>query len=157
MLTVYTGTLVGICLFVCSCTWYTTGRMELDQLTEYKNEGFSLQHPKNVVVQKETPVEDFNIYKFLYNKDTLLSAYVGNQPSFKPDVEGIISQENGFINALPFERIRTREPNGTIRVEVLIKFSEGRDGPMFMHFWYFDLPSDLETVAEKIIASTREL
>lgn len=145
---------MGICLCCASCGY---NRMKECKMQEYVDEGFSFRHPRNVVVEKETPVEDFNIYKFKYNKDILLSAYVGNQPSFKAGVQGITLKKSGFVNGLPYQRVRVKEPDGTLRMEVLITFSEGRDWPMFIHFWYFDLPSDLERIAEDVIASTREL
>lgn len=156
ILPVYFLIVIGICFFINSCMWDSSKNMKQHEYIEYKNDGFSLKLLSNVVVKKETPVEDFNIYKFIYKENILLSAYVGNQPSFKTDAQGTVSKKSGFVNELPFQRVRVKERDGTLRTEILIKFSEDRDWPMFIHFWYVDLPPNLERITEDIIASVEQ-
>ncbi|MHC4153794.1 MAG: tetratricopeptide repeat protein [Planctomycetota bacterium] len=133
----------------------STDRCNLEEQgpQEYRDEGFSLKHPTYITINKETPVEDFNIYTFVHKRKTFLSAYVGNQPSF---TAGGHVETGVSANGLAVQRISTKEKDGTIRTQVLISFSENQDWPMFMHFWYQNLPANLEGIAEEIIASVRE-
>jgi hypothetical protein len=60
------------------------------------------------------------------------------------------------INGLAVQRIRVKDEDSRVRTEVLISFSKSQDWPMFMHFWYENLPPNLERIAEEIIASVCE-
>lgn len=112
-----------------------------------------MKYLPKVTVEKETSVEDFNICKSVHKRKTSLSAYVGNQPSFAAGGQlekGVPAKE------LAIKRVRAKEKNATICTEVLVGFSEDQDWPMFLHFWFHNLPANIEEIAEKIIASVRE-
>jgi hypothetical protein len=124
-------------------------------MTVHQAEGFSLSYPTNIRINKTTPVEDFNIYRFIYHNKPILSAYVGNHPSFYENLPEGTKHEKGFINGLPFESFLIKLPDGTLRKELLIKFSEP-DWPNYIHLWYSDLPPTLQIIVEEIILSIQE-
>ena len=131
----------GVCLSVVSC----------DAKKRYKDEGFSLKLPSTVSIKKETPVEDFNIYKFIYEEQVILSAYVGNHPQFNH-----ANTEKGITNGLVSEFFITKDPNGLEQKEILIEFSSHQGWPNYMHFWYSELPPNLEKIVREIIFSVQE-
>ncbi|MFW9894052.1 MAG: hypothetical protein ACFFFO_17745 [Candidatus Thorarchaeota archaeon] len=112
-----------------------------------------MKYPPNVTIEKETPVEDFNTYKFVHKRKTFFSAYFGNQQSFSA---GGRVEKGVSANGLIIQRVRAKEKKATIRIELLVGFSKDWGRPMFMHFWFHNLSANLEETAEQIIASVRE-
>ena len=122
---------------------------------EYRGEVFSIKIPAGVEVEKRRPI-DFFLYDFSIDGEHFLTAYVGNAPSYR----STHAQENtiettGLINNVPFKRIECKSRSGQKHVEVLFQFQRNRC-LMFMHFFYDDIPSNLESIAEKIINSLED-
>lgn len=141
-----------LCVFLSSCT-SNTNSVRKSEAQEYKFDGFSLRYPKNITIKKKTPVEDFDLYEFVYEGQTILSAYVGNFPQ-----DHHANTEKGTINGLMSESFVTKDSNGSEKNEVLIKFSDRRNWPSYIHFWYpSNLRPQLKSVVEQIIVSIKEI
>ena len=122
---------------------------------EYRGEVFSIKIPAGVEVEKRRPI-DFYLYDFGIGGEYFLTAYVGNAPSYR----STHAQENtietkGLINNVPFKRIECKSRSGQKHVEVLCQFPRNRY-LKYMHFFYDDVPSNLESIAEEIINSLKE-
>jgi hypothetical protein len=123
---------------------------------EYTDEGFSIKIPAGVEVEKKVVI-DFLLYYFRIGEEHFLTAYVGNSPSYR----STYAQENtiektGLINNVPFKRVEFKGRSGQKRVEILFRFPSNRFWPKYMHFIYEDIPSNLESIAEKIMNSLKE-
>ena len=122
---------------------------------EYRGEVFSIKIPAGVEVEKKIVI-DFSLYYFRIGEEHFLTAYVGSAPSYR----STHAQENtietkGLINNVPFKRIDSKSRSGQKHVEVLCQFPSHRF-PRYMHFIYDDIPSNLESIAEKIINSLED-
>jgi hypothetical protein len=129
----------------------------ISEYKEYKGGSFAIACPNDITIEKKTPVEDFDIYTFLYRGKVILSAYTGNQPSFdKGEGKGsFFSRRKGQINGLAFKSIRSRK-DGISEHEVLIDF--GNVFPQYIHYWYsLAMTEDEKAIAEGIIHSTKRL
>ena len=123
-------------------------------MTIYKNEGFIVDIPTDLKVRKECPVEDFELHSFVIDTTTILTVYVGNQPSFPScDVKGV-SEMQGEINGYAV-RCVSSESQGKYTREVLFDFSKIHDWPQYLHFSYAYLPLDDARIADQIIDSVR--
>ena len=148
--------LILVWIFVISCD-YNTDYTNRNKNQKRQFEGFTLICPQNIKINKKTPVEDFDIYEFVYDGNIILSAYVGNQPHFYDNVQETTKIEKGFINGLNFESFVSEKSDGPEKKEILIKFSERRDWPNYIHFWYSNLTPEIRKIVEQIISSTEEI
>jgi hypothetical protein len=127
---------------------------EMKDWQEYNDEGFAVKYPGDVTINKSTPVEDFNVYKFICNGREILGAYVGNQPSFHQDVKSGRKLQRGHINKLSFEAVQDVNDKMTSR-QVLISLNIDSGWPKYVHFWYSNLSQKEVEIAEGIINSIR--
>ncbi len=147
--------LITICVLITSCISNIDSAKSNKNLT-HRFEGFTLAYTQNITINKKTPTGDFDIYEFYYDGNIILSAYVGNQPDFYTKAQNSDKIEKGIINGLNFESFTLKQPDGPYKTETLIKFSENRGWPRFLHFWYSDLKPEIRKIAEQIIFSTME-
>ena len=127
-------------------------------LNEYRSKRLSLMYPSSVRLATSTPAHDFDILKFAYQDEVFLSAYVGNHPQFRKIAREGTRDEKGCINNLSFESFYIIDENGKERKNIFIRFSDQADvyWPMYIHYWYYNLPPNLENMAKDIINSTKE-
>lgn len=122
----------------------------------FDGDGFTLVLPESVRIEKEPPSPDFNIYRFIYQGEAIMFAYVGNHPNAMLDGRAVSSERSeGTVNGLSYQRVRVQNMDGTRRTEVFVRFSDGRFWPVFVHFWYAGLPPDVRQVTEAVIASIK--
>ena len=152
---------IGVFLLLTSCMLHNGQSMNKE--IEYTGEGFSIKIPPVVQVEKKSPMGefgDFHLYYFSIDQEHFLTAYIGNAPIFceiRPEDTKIKTGfiKTGLINNMPFKRAELKGLNSYKRVEVLIRFPNN-EWPGCMHFAYDDIPSNLESTAEKIINSIKE-
>jgi hypothetical protein len=126
------------------------------EMETFDGDGFTLVHPKSVRIEKEPRIMDFDIYRFIYQGEVFLSAYVGNQPNARFDGPAVSAgRTDGVVNGLPYQRADIQNTDGTWCTQVLIRFMDGRAWPAFVHFWYSGLAPRSKPVAEAIIASIK--
>jgi hypothetical protein len=124
------------------------------RLSIFENEFFTISYPKGIAIKKETPVEDFDIYYFNYQKKSILKAYVGNHPSLIYKDYGNVKKERGNINGLNYEANIINDPkNNTETGEYIIKLNY--DWPAFIHFWYEELDNNILNEVKRIITSVK--
>jgi hypothetical protein len=127
---------------------------------EYTDEGFSIKIPAGVEVEKKSPLGksgDFLLYYFSIGEKHFLTAYVGNAPSYRSThAQENTIEKTGLINNVPFKRIECKSLSGQKHVEILFRFPSNRFWPRYMHLIYENIPSNLESIAEKIINSLED-
>lgn len=120
-------------------------------------EGFSLVLPDSVVTDKQSPVEDFDIYRFKMGDDLILSAYAGNQPSFPPDqAKGKpgTTESASTIHGCRSQKIVFAGDTGQIESHILVQLRK-QGWPEFVHFWYPSTTPGQTSLAEKIVSSVK--
>jgi hypothetical protein len=124
-------------------------------LTEYVGWGFSVQLPKDIMVQKKTPI-DFDIYSFnKYGKASpFLKAYVGNHPNFPMIPSGSTNLEQIDINGLSAKSITWIDSKGLFGREILITLSQDVKDPNYIHYWYNENSQSDKLLSDQIILST---
>jgi hypothetical protein len=145
-----------ICLSLTSCQQHVSSTPAPDENELYSGTGFTLSHARTISIVKHPSMADFDIYTFLYQGCPILSAYVGNQPDFIYDSKSVLAKSKGVVNGMLCARVQIQQSSAEpVRTHVLFKFPPDRGWPMYMHFWYADLPPDLQAVAEDVIGSLR--
>lgn len=125
------------------------------KITKYQGEGFLLQYPGDIKIEKNSPVEDFYTCTFKLGDKVILSGYIGNQPSLSLKNRQGIEIKRGYINNLAYESYIAHTSDNTKNKEILIKLSD-KEWPMYIHLWYSELTSKYTRIAEKIISSIKK-
>lgn len=124
-----------------------------NQIKIFYGDSFVVEYPKEIIIEVETPA-DFTVYRFKYNDQILLGAYVGHHPSFYSDVaEGAYIKE-GYINNLPYVEAITKGTN-TESKDVLILLKKDDKLPLFIHFMCEELRPEYMELVNKVIFSVR--
>lgn len=119
--------LAFITVWLCSANSW--GRNPMTTAPEDYHEFFEIDLPTSVAVKSESPVEDFILYRFMDNSETILTAYVGNAP----DQHGFSSRATLFRTDTV--QIASHWDNSTlIKREWLIRLCAGQ-WPMYLHFF----------------------
>lgn len=116
---------------------------------EYQGTWFSIQVPANFNVEKTTPVEDFDIFRF-YNKEgkQILGAYAGFHPQFPDGVPAGVKLHEGLLGNKPLEYAEWTDKDGH-KGEFLVQL-DPEEGPV-IHFWYLELTSEELVTVKKIL------
>lgn len=110
--------------------------------------------PKDMNVTHSSPVEDFEIYRFRFDGEDFLQAYVGNQPLFPSQKVDGAEEIDRIINGLKAHSISWRDSADLRSREVLIEINDGK-WPRVVHFSYHRLLPRRAKTADRIIDSVR--
>ena len=146
----YLGIFLGLLCILVIVFFYSRTK-----LLTYQGEGFSLRYPKELNIEKKSPVEDFYIYTFKLGDKLILSAYVGNQPSLSLKDTKQVKFTDGQIDKLEYKSYQVQISDSVNDKEVLIKLSKDK-WPVYIHFWYSKLNRSQAALADKIIFSVRK-
>lgn len=125
-----TLTVFGICQIVIPCAKEV--RMEKEVAIA---EGLVVKVSEAVQIRKTSPAEDFDFLRFVFRDEVILSAYVGNAPSFPTEKcrgEAKDTMLGGF-RAREMVCVRDAGGGGYSR-ELLVDLGVPRGWPRFVHF-----------------------
>lgn len=125
--------------------------VKTNSLKEICTDDFSVKYFDNTNVFKEE-MTDFTLYRFKNRDQLILSVYIGNFPSLFNCKEKNVDIKSDIINEIPCKIYTWYCHKNTESKEVLFKFSDN-GWPIYLHFWYIDLPSQYAEVANDIINS----
>lgn len=130
------------------------GCMALAQTKTYEGWGFTIQIDPQIQVSKKSPVEDFELYTFMYDGREILHAYAGNHPSFGKEAPQSAKEARSALRNLQVRRLDWRDTSQSECAEVLMSF--GADHlPAYLHYSYSGLSASDARIANQIISSTR--
>jgi hypothetical protein len=133
-----------ICLSVSVC-------FAEDDWVDYHGTGFKVSIPGNIRVEKTSPVEDFDIFRF-FNKEgkQILGAYAGNAPQFPDRVPEDVKLQEGILGGNPLKSAEWTDKDG-FRGEFLVRLAPGIPFPVFIHLWYLELNPAERNIAKEIL------
>ena len=123
----------------------------------YNAQGFSLRVPRYETQVTEDMAVDFCTYKFRYKEKTVLCVYVGNHPSFGEKIKAFknAKEEKTKLKGYPMHSVTRKTSTGIVSRDVLLDLSSrSQMWPRFIHFWYKNIPSEMASVGDEMIAST---
>ena len=114
--------------------------------------GLSIACPGEIGVKKESPVEDFVLYRFSDSSGPFLLLYLGNQPqplSGKPNAI-VRSQLNHEFTA---DVVKRAETDGTSSGQIRVVLARGMTWPSVAQFEYEHLSRERLSLVQSIAAS----
>ena len=122
---------------------------------DYKGTGFKVSIPGNIRVEKTTPVEDFDVFRFFDSSGKqILGVYAGNHPQFPERVPEGVGLKEDILGGRPLKHAEWKNSDG-LHGEFLVRlYSEDAPGvpfPVFIHLWYLELNTDELTAVKKIL------
>jgi hypothetical protein len=91
-----------------------------------------LDVPTSVKLVQQSPVEDFILAQFTTEEALIVSAYIGNAPSFPgPDCSG--PTKNTMVNRLHAQEVSGRSDSSCLK-EILVDLGTKGSWPRYVHF-----------------------
>jgi hypothetical protein len=149
---------LGSCALVIACgaPREIEGNASMQASRTFEGWGFTLRVPSTAVVRRESPVEDFELYKFALmpgDSAVTLSAFAGNHPRF-PSAQRPGGQERVVaLGALRGREIAWADGAERRSREVLIELPTSGSRPQFVHFWYRSIEGAAAKAADAVVTS----
>lgn len=128
-----------------------------NEWVDYQGTGFNLRIPGDVKVEKTTPVEDFDIFRFFdVSGKQILGIYAGNHPQFPVGVPEGVEQKKSTLGGKSLEKAEWGNSGGYYG-QLLVHLQTDAPGyppfPVFVHLWYLELNAVELAAVKKILDS----